>query len=104
MSAPISHTVFFTLNDSSAAAADHLVSECKKYLDNHPGLIYFAVGRLNTELNRPVNDHDYHVSLHTTFEDRKAHDDYQVAPRHLEFIESNKASWKNVRVFDSDLA
>lgn len=104
MSAPISHSVFFTLNDASDAAAEHMVAECKKYLDDHPGLIYFAVGRLNTELNRPVNDQGYHVSLHTTFADRKAHDDYQVAPRHIEFIEANKASWKTVRVFDSDLA
>lgn len=101
--APISHTVFFTLNDPSEAAADHLVAECQKYLDDHPGLTYFAVGKLNTDLNRPVNDHGYQVSLHTVFANRQAHDDYQVAERHVQFIEANKDSWKQVRVFDSNL-
>ena len=104
MSARISHMVYFKLNDSSETQIEHMISEMKKYLDDHPGLEFFACGRLNTELARPVNDHDFDVSLHTVFADRKAHDDYQVAPRHVEFIENNKDSWKTVRVFDSNLS
>jgi hypothetical protein len=103
MSKPISHTVFFTLEDSSSAAIEHLVAQCKEYLDNHPGLSYFAVGTVNPDLSRPVNDKGYDVSLHTVFEDRAAHDVYQTAERHVTFIENNKANWKQVRVFDSDL-
>ncbi len=103
MSKPISHSVFFTLEDASEAAIQHLVDECKKYLDDHPGLTYFAVGTLNPDLSRPVNDKGYHVSLHTVFADRAAHDVYQTAERHVAFIENNKATWKQVRVFDSDL-
>jgi hypothetical protein len=41
--------------------------------------------------------------LHVVFENRAAHDAYQTAPRHLKFIEENKATWKKVRVFDSDV-
>ena len=99
----IAHMVYFTLEDDSTASVERLIAECKTYLDDHPGLEFFACGRLNPDLARPVNDREFHVSLHTVFTDRAAHDVYQTAPRHLEFIERNKANWKTVRVFDSDL-
>ena len=101
--AKIAHVVYFTLEDASQEKIDLLLSEMRKYLDDHPGLEYFACGELNRDLKRPVNDHDYEVSLHTVFADRAAHDVYQVAPRHLEFIERNKSNWKKVRVFDSNI-
>lgn len=100
----LAHMVYFELHDASPAKIDALVAACKQYLDNHPGLIYFGAGRLNPDLARPVNDRNFHVSLHTVFADRAAHDAYQVEPRHLKFIEENKPNWKTVRVFDSDLA
>ncbi len=104
MSSPqLAHMVYFSLENNSAEEVDHLVNEIKTYLDDHPGLVYFSCGTLNRELNRPVNDQDFDVCLNTVFADRAAHDAYQVAPRHLEFIERNKPKWKRVRVFDSDL-
>ena len=99
----ISHMVYFELEDASDAKVQHLLSECQKYLDNHEGLDFFAVGTLNQELSREVNDKDFHVSLHTVFTNRAAHDAYQIDQRHLDFIENNKSNWKRVRVFDSDL-
>jgi hypothetical protein len=102
--ARLAHHVFFTLNDNSAAKIAELVSACQKYLDDHPGVESFAVGRLNPDLARPVNDLGYEVSLHVVFTDRAAHDAYQVAPRHMQFIDEQKPNWKQVRVFDSDLA
>ncbi len=100
----ISHMVYFTLADASPAKIDELVAGCQQYLDDHPGLEFFAVGTLNPDLTRPVNVVDFQVSLHTVFSDRAAHDAYQVAPRHLQFIEQFKPNWKQVRVLDSDLA
>lgn len=98
----LDHRVYFTLNDRSDAAVEHLVGQCQKYLGDHPGQISMAVGRRVSDLNRPVNQ-DFDVMLHTLFRDRQSHDAYQTADRHLEFIENNKASWANVAVFDSDL-
>jgi hypothetical protein len=43
----------------------------------------------------------YHVALHVYFKDREAHDVYQTAPMHVQFIEENKSKWRQVRVFDS---
>jgi hypothetical protein len=95
------HNVYFLLHDRSAQASKKLIDDCKKYLTEHPGTVFFAVGTVS-ELDRPVNDRDFDVGLHVIFENRQAHDDYQVAPRHIQFVEANKASWAKVRVFDSD--
>lgn len=99
----LSHMVYFTLQDPSPANVNALVSACHKYLDGHPGVVYFSVGTLNRELARPVNDHGYDVALNLVFASREAHDAYQTEPRHLKFIEEQKPLWKQVRVFDSDL-
>jgi hypothetical protein len=99
----LAHHVFFSLHDNSDAARQKLIASCKKYLSDHPGTVSFAVGALAKDLNRPVNDLDFDVSLHVVFTDKAAHDAYQNAEKHLKFIEENKASWKKVRVFDSYL-
>jgi len=95
------HNVYFTLNDNAPANVDALVAACRKYLVNHDGVVFFAVGTV-ADLDRPVNDRGFDVGLHVVFADRAAHDKYQTAPDHLKFIDENKATWKQVRVFDTD--
>jgi len=97
----LAHHVYFALHDQTPAARDRLLAACRKYLSGHPGEIFFAVGTLAEELNRPVNDRNFDVALHIVFDNQRSHDVYQDAPRHVQFIEENKANWKNVRVFDS---
>jgi hypothetical protein len=94
------HNVFFTLNDRSEAAKARLLAACKKHLTGHPGALSFAVGVLAEDCTRPVNDLDFDVALHVVFQDKAAHDVYQVAERHHAFIRENKDNWKKVRVFD----
>lgn len=96
------HNVYFSLHDNSPAAKEKLLASARKHLTDHPGTVFFAVGTLADEYSRPVNDKNYDVALHVVFKDRAAHDAYQVAPRHLEFIVEGKENWKTVRVFDSD--
>jgi hypothetical protein len=96
------HNVYFTLSDDSSAARKHLIAECNKHLPKIPGITFFAAGTLVEDLNRPVNDRGFHVGLHVVFKDRAAHDAYQVDERHKRFIAGNSASWKQVRVFDSE--
>lgn len=98
----LAHNVFFRLKDDSPAARETLLASCRQYLTDHPGTLFFSVGTLTPDLERPVNDRDFSVGLHVIFEDRAAHDAYQVSDRHLQFIAENKASWENVRVFDTD--
>ncbi|MEN1681495.1 MAG: Dabb family protein [Planctomycetota bacterium] len=95
----IAHMVYFTLKDSAGRQA--LVDSCQKHLTNHPGTVYFSVGVRGESFTRPVNDDQFDVALHVVFENMEAHDTYQESPRHVQFIEENKATWKQVRVFDS---
>ena len=97
----IVHDVYFTLKDNSPAARHQLVAACKKYLTNHPGEVFFEAGTRAEEFNREVNDRDWDVSLHVVFKNKAAHDQYQEAERHKQFIQENKDNWKKVRVFDS---
>ena len=101
---PLAHDVYFTLKDSSADAKKKMVEACKKYLSKHPGEIFFATGTRAEDLKRPVNDQDFDVALHIVFKSREAHDQYQDAPRHKQFIDENKDNWQKVRVFDSLVA
>lgn len=97
----LGHMVYFTLKDRSEAAVKKMVDDCHKYLTDHPGTVFFAAGTLVPDLTRPVNQLDYDVALQVVFDSRAAHDAYQQAPRHQQFIDENKANWERVRVFDS---
>ena len=100
----LGHMVYFTLKDNSPAAVESLLGACRKYLTGHPGTTFFAVGTLVPDLTRPVNQTDFDVALQVVFESRAAHDAYQVAPRHVQFIEENKVNWAKVRVFDANVS
>ena len=97
----MSHDVYFALKDASEPAKAKLVAACQKYLTAHDGTVFFSVGTLAGDLARDVNDRDFDVALHVTFKDKAAHDKYQEAARHKQFIAENQDNWKKVRVFDS---
>jgi quinol monooxygenase YgiN len=97
----LGHMVYFTLKDRSPQAVAKLVEACRQYLSGHPGTVFFAAGTLVEDLARPVNQRDWDVALQLVFESREAHDQYQQHPRHLQFIEENKANWEKVRVYDA---
>jgi hypothetical protein len=78
------------------------MGDCRKYLQDIPGIQFFAVGQVVPDLARPVNVRDFHVGLHVVFTSRDAHDAYQVDERHQQFIAANKDTWKQVRIFDCD--
>jgi hypothetical protein len=99
----LAHIVYLTLKDKSPAAVQKQVELCKKYLTDHSGALFFAVGTRTPDLNREVNDKEFDVALHVVFKDRPAHDRYQSDPRHLKFIEESKPNWAKARVFDADV-
>ena len=97
----LSHTVYFTLKDSSEVARQALIDACNTHLKPHSGVEFFAVGTRGEEFQRDVNDRDYHVALHVMFDNKESHDVYQVSEAHLAFIDEGKANWENVRIFDA---
>lgn len=96
------HSVFLSLKDPQPANIEHLLAECRKYLTDHSGMTYFWCGTL-ADLNRPVNDRLFDVGLHMIFADRAAHDRYLVHERHVKFRELYQPSWRQFRVFDTDV-
>ncbi len=97
----LAHNVYFTLNDDSDAALQEFIDSCNKYLKGHPGVVFFAAGPRDKELDRPVNVKDFHVGLHIVFKNKSFHDRYQSAEKHQQFIKVNEGKWKQVRVFDT---
>jgi hypothetical protein len=97
----VSHDVYFTLKESTPDARKKLVAACRKYLSGHEGEVFYAAGTLAESLKRKVNDRDFDVALHIVFKDMASYEKYAEAKRHLQFIDENKDSFKNVRVFDS---
>jgi hypothetical protein len=95
-----SHVVIFWTDPANPKAADELIAGAKKYLAPIPGIVHFHVGRMAAS-DRPVVDQSYQVALNVVFTDKKAQDDYQVHPLHIEFVEKVlKPNRKKVVVYD----
>lgn len=95
-----SHVVIFWTNPANPNAADELIAGAKKYLAPIPGALSFHIGKMAPS-HRPVVDQTYQVALNLVFSDKKAQDEYQVHPLHLEFVEKVfKPNCARVVVYD----
>ena len=81
-----SHVVIFWTDTSNPNAADELIEGANKYLKPIPGVLQYHIGRM-VPSHRPVVDQSYQVALNLVFPDKKAQDDYQVHPLHVDFVE-----------------
>src|SRR5262245_55600872 len=70
------HMLFFTLKDHSTEARDKFVASCNKYLANHEGTVFFAVGTVADEVEPNVGVRDFDVALHLVFENKAAEGKY----------------------------
>ncbi len=95
-----SHVVIFWTDPNNPNAAADLIAGAEKYLRPIPGVIQFHIGRM-VGSHRPVVDQSYQVALNLIFPDKKAQDDYQVHPLHVEFVEKVfKKNCAKVTVYD----
>jgi hypothetical protein len=95
-----SHVVIFWTDPQNPKAADELIAGVEKYLRPIPGVLHFHVGKMATS-PRPVVDQSYQVALNLVFPSKKAQDDYQVHPLHIDFVEKVfKQACKRVVVYD----
>jgi hypothetical protein len=81
-----SHVVIFWTKPDEPNAVEELIAGAEKYLKPIPGIVHFHVGRM-AKSHRPVVDQTYQVALNITFRDKKAQDEYQDHPSHIEFVE-----------------
>ena len=95
-----SHVVIFWTDPAKPKAAEELMAGAERYLKSIPGIIHFHVGRM-AQSHRPVVDQTYQVGINVVFNSKKAQDDYQVHPLHVEFVEKVfKLNCKKVVVYD----
>ncbi|NOY41960.1 MAG: Dabb family protein [Planctomycetes bacterium] len=97
----MAHVVYFTLKDGSDEAQDSLVAACREYLNDHPGLVHFSVGRRAKAYQRDVNDTRHEVGIVLVFATEADHERYQTSDRHEKFISEQSSNWAEVRVFDT---
>lgn len=81
-----SHVVIFWTDPKKPQAVDDLIQGALKWLKPIPGITHFHIGRM-VPSQRPVVDSSYQVALNIVFESKKAQDNYQVHPMHVEFVE-----------------
>jgi stress responsive alpha/beta barrel protein len=95
-----SHVVIFWTDPANPKAADELLAGMNKYLRPITGVLQFHAGRMAPS-HRPVVEQSYQVALNLVFADKKAQDDYQAHPLHVEFVEKVlKPLVKKVTVYD----
>ena len=97
----IHHVYFWLKPDAPAEAGETLLADCRHLLSEVPGVAELRAGR-PVGTARDVVDNSYAVGMSIAFANADAHDRYQDHPKHLEFIERNKAHWDRVRVYDFD--
>jgi Stress responsive A/B Barrel Domain len=81
-----SHIVIFKTDPARPDSPDKLIDGINTYLKSIPGAVFFHVGKM-VPSHRAVVDQSYQVALNVVFESKKAQDDYQAHPRHIEFLE-----------------
>ena len=94
-----SHIVIFWADPAKPNATDEVVASAKKDLASLPGIVSFHVGKMAAS-HRGVVDQTYQVGLNIRFEAKKAQDEYQDHPLHLEFVENRKSLCAKVVVYD----
>ena len=81
-----SHVVIFWTDPKNPKSAETLLAGAEQYLKPIPGVLSFHVGKMVAS-PRPVVEQSYQIALNLVFPDKKAQDDYQVHPLHIEFVE-----------------
>lgn len=95
-----SHVVIFWTKTEVPNAADELLAGIEKLLRPIPGALHFHAGKM-VGSPRPVVEQSYQIALNLTFTDKKAQDDYQVHPLHVEFVNTVfKKTCQKVVVYD----
>jgi len=95
----MAHAVYFDLKDSRDSEA--FMRECRERLAAIPGVRLLEVGERCAEFKTPRNDQTFDVALWVLFEDRAAHDGYQVHPQHRALVETWTPKLAGIEVFDA---
>lgn len=80
------HQVFFRLSDRTPKTRETFLEYCWTYLSGHKGMVQFDVGLRDIEMQRPVNEQGFDVSVTMIFDRRESYELYTKDPRHHDWI------------------
>ncbi|MFM7182054.1 MAG: Dabb family protein [Verrucomicrobiales bacterium] len=98
----LTHTVLFWLKPETTPERRAQFESDLRVLLRIPGSTRAIIGKPSTTEQRPVVDHSYDYALELDFDDLAAHDFYQDAAEHHDFIAKSREIWAQVRVYDFD--
>ena len=96
------HTVIFWLKKDLSEDQKVVFTNEVKILGEISSVENFHLGTPAPTPKRPVIEDSYDYSITVVLKDMNAHDDYQVDPIHLEFIDKCKDMWERVVIYDAD--
>lgn len=98
---PFHHSVYFWLSEESLEeGAQKTIDACRANLSDIPGIVSMTLGVPAGTSGGPV-DTSYGVALIIEFEDKAAHDAYDIHPGHQRMISECSHLWSRVLVYDS---
>lgn len=83
---PFAHLVFFRLSDTSDAALNKFLDECKTHLSGYRGRTHFSIGLRALQIRGPESAVDYDVAVQMVFENYRAYEKYNTPQRQLDFV------------------
>jgi hypothetical protein len=96
------HTVYFWLKPELTAAQRADFRRGVESLADIKAVERAYVGVPAATPKRPIIDDTYPLALTVLCQDLAAHDLYQVDPIHLAFINTFKAFWTRVQIYDAE--
>ena len=94
------HHVFFWMNDLSEDEFKAFETGVKTLPMIE--LVKFGDVGMPGGTDRPVIEKSYSYSLLLVFENKSAHDEYQIHPIHKKFIDDCSHLWNQVLIYDSE--
>jgi hypothetical protein len=96
------HTVIFWLKKDLSEDQQVVFTNEVKTLGEISSVESFHIGTPAPTPKRPVIEDSYDYAITVVLKDMDAHDDYQVDPIHLDFIDKCKDMWERVVIYDAD--
>ena len=93
------HLVFFYLRKDLTSAERAQFETKLRGLDKIKSISSCYIGR-PTPSDRPIVDTSYDYAEMFIFKSKAEHDAYQVDPIHVDFVQSCKAFWSSVKIYD----
>jgi len=96
------HTVIFWLKKDLSEDQQVVFTNEVKTLGEISSVESIHLGTPAPTPKRPVIEDSYDYAITVVLKDMDAHDQYQVDPIHLDFIDKCKDMWERVVIYDAD--